>query len=330
MMADLFWVKALRFFWSGATALLCLSFFVVIGGIAQTPSLSSSQNAGSYSLSVPVNEVEIVFHAVDAQNHPVLDLSAKDMDLFDNGNGPGKIIDMRLLQDRPIQMAIALDTSGSVASAIAESRAAALEVVRKLLVTDADRGAVIAFGRSKHLLQGWTNAKRTLEQGIEQAGTRASDSIDGTSLYDTLFTTCLYEFGEDADGTSTRVIFLFSDGVDTAGSTKMQAAIERCQRSHTAIYAFSPKAASDAASSGPSVLRQITEQTGGRLFAANDSEREMEAAVGIAGADLKSEYLLLYRPAKLAHDGAFHRIVLVGPKRVAAIAGTSGFYDSAR
>jgi Ca-activated chloride channel homolog len=42
--------------------------------------------------------------------------------------------------------------------------------------------------------------------------------------------------------------------------------------------------------------------------------------------DLRNQYLLLYRPKTLIHNGAFHKIVLVGPERVANIVGTSGFY----
>lgn len=317
-------LRASRFSLLGAIALLrCAS-----NGFAQAPSISATEKAGSYSLSVPVNEVEITFHAADAHDIPVVDLSSKEVDVFDNGSGPGQIIGMQLLHDRPVHVAIAIDTSSSVALQVAENRNTAREAFEKLLTNEADMGTVLAFGRSKHILQGWTSDRSTLIRSVSQVDARTNDPIDGTGLYDTLFSTCLYEFGEDRDRAAARVIFLFSDGVDTASHTSMQTAIERCSKSHTAIYAFSPKPAADAPSLGPAALRQITEETGGRLFFTDGLEAERHVEIDAAAMDLKNEYLLLYRPARLKHDGSFHKIVLVGPKRVATIVGTSGFYDS--
>lgn len=152
------------------------------------------------------------------------------------------------------------------------------------------------------------------------------DPVDGTSLFDTLFNTCFYEFGKQASLASTNVILLFSDGEDTASSLVIRPAIDKCRENHTIIYAFSPKPASGAISLGPSTLRQLTEQTGGRLFYVNGLDSDVQADMDLLGADLKDEYLLVFRPKALDHDGSFHRIVLIGSKRVATIVGSSGFY----
>jgi hypothetical protein len=66
------------------------------------------------------------------------------------------------------------------------------------------------------------------------------------------------------------------------------------------------------------------------LFYTDDPDGDIHADIDTVASDLRNEYFLLYRPKTLNHDGAFHRIILIGPERVAKIVGTSGFYAPAR
>jgi len=305
-------------------ALLGLLLLSSIQGTAQKP--SAPESVAPYSLSVSVNEVGIIFHASDSHNLPVLDLKPEEIDVFDNDSGPGQIISRNHLRDRPIHAGFIIDTSGSVALQVSRSRAEAQEAVQKLLLQASDEGAAVALGRSRHVVQSWTNQKKKLVDNIGRIGAGLHDPIDGTSVFDTLFSTCFYEFGKGARTAAANVILLFSDGEDTASYMTAQTAIDRCRENHTVIYAFSPKPAPGSNSLGPSTLRQLTEQTGGRLFYVDDPDRDFHADIDTVVTDLRDEYFLLYRPRKLSHDGAFHKIVLVGPTRVANIVGTSGFY----
>jgi Ca-activated chloride channel family protein len=283
-----------------------------------------------YSLSVAVNEVEITFHAADAGHHPVLDLRPEELDVFDTGSGPGQIVSLRQLTGRPVHAKFIIDTSGSVAPQIARARAEAQEAVQKLVVESADEGSTVEFGRSRHLVQDWTNQRESLLRSIGGIGTKPFDPIDGTSVYDTLLSTCLYEFGGASGAPAAHVILLFSDGVDTSSHATLQAAIDSCRTSKTVLYAFSPRPAPGAHSLGPSTLRHLTEETGGRLFYVSDSNGDLNADLETVASDVGHEYVLIYKPKTLNHDGAFHGIVLVGPKRVADIVGTSGFYAPRR
>jgi len=299
-----------------------------VKGSAQKP--PSPEKVAPYSLTVSVNEVGITFHASDSHNLPIIDLKPEEMDVFDNGDGPGQIISMERLSDRPIHAGFIVDTSGSVAAHASHSRAEAQEAVQKLLSQAPDEGIVVAFGRSRRVVQSWTNQKTNLVNSIGRIGAGPHDPIDGTSIFDALFSTCSYEFGKATNPTAANVILLFSDGEDTASYITAQKAIDRCRESHTSIYAFSPRPASAAFSLGPPTLRQLTDETGGRLFYVNDPDDDISADIDTVGKDLRDEYLLLYRPRRLNRDGAFHRIVLVGPNRVVNIVGTSGFYAPLR
>lgn len=313
----------------GLDRLLLALLLAQLNGSAQTP-VVVPQEIPPYSLSVSVNVVEVTFHAADAHNLPVLDLRPGEVEVFDNGSGPGQIISLRQLIERPIHAAFVIDTSGSVAMQIARSRAEAQQAAQKLMVTATDEGTAVAFGRSRHVVQDWTNQSNSVVKSIGEMGRRAYDPLDGTSVYDTMLSSCQFEFGKKADVTVGNVILLFSDGVDTASHATIQAAIDICRQSRTPIYAFSPKPLPGTSSRGSSTLRQLTEQTGGRLFYADNPDGDFQSDLDVVASNLRNEYLLLYRPKTLNHDGAFHRIVLVGPKRVTEIVGTSGFYDPSR
>jgi hypothetical protein len=52
----------------------------------------------------------------------------------------------------------------------------------------------------------------------------------------------------------------------------------------------------------------------------------MEEDLKIIQANLRNQYRLVYNPADLKRDGAFHRIVLLPPDRVATVQTRSGYY----
>ncbi len=53
--------------------------------------------------------------AFDSHNLPIIDLRPEEINVFDNGDGPGQIISMERLSDRPIHAGFIVDISGSVA-----------------------------------------------------------------------------------------------------------------------------------------------------------------------------------------------------------------------
>ena len=305
-----------------------MSLLDSVKGSAQQ--LSSPEKGTPYSLTVSVNEVGITFHASDSGNMPDVDLKPEEIDVFDNGDGPGQIISMRRLSNRPIHAGFIVDTSGSVSAHASQNRAEAEKAAEMLLSQAPDEGIVVAFARSRRVVQSWTNQRANLVNSFRGIGAGPHDPIDGTSIFDVLFSTCSYEFGKATNPNAANVILLFSDGVDTASHITAQKAIDRCRETRTAIYAFDPRPASAEPSLGPQTLRQLTDETGGRLFYVDGPYDHIGADIDTVSKDLRDQYLLLYRPRRLNRDGAFHRIVLVGPSRVLNIVGTYGFYAPLR
>ena len=81
-----------------------------------------------------------------------------------------------------------------------------------------------------------------------------------------------------------------------------------CQRAETGVYTISTNV-SPSKDKGDEVLRRLSVATGGRAFYPTKIE---DVAVGFRSIEeeLRSQYLLQYRPAEFKQDGSFRTIYL--------------------
>ena len=105
-----------------------------------------------------------------------------------------------------------------------------------------------------------------------------------------------------------KAIVLVSDGDDNYSHALETDAIKECQRADTIVYAISTDV-SPSRGKGDDVLRRIAEMTGGQAFYPIKSE---DVALGFISIqeELRSQYLLEYRPANFKQDGSFRTIYL--------------------
>ena len=307
-----------------ALALFCLTR----QADAQTSPVSN-QNSSSYKLSVTVDEVTLTFHAADIHGLPVNDLKLSELRLLDNGKPPRRILTFDSLQDFPIRAGILMDTSQSMEEHLSGNRAIAIQYAQRLLRQQTDQAFVMDFGYVSRTLQPWTGDPVSLTYGIRRVTAGKANPLGGTALYDTIFRACFNEFGKIDHAASGNFILLFSDGEDNASHTSLQEAVDICQRSNTAIYAFRAEPKS-AFSSGPKTLADLASQTGGRLFFDDDSEAAIYNDLRTIEAALRNQYRIIYNPVELKHDGSFRRIELRTPERVNSLNIRSGYYDLPR
>ena len=99
-----------------------------------------------------------------------------------------------------------------------------------------------------------------------------------------------------------------SDGDDDFSHALETDAIKECQRAETIVYAISTDV-SPSRDKGDKVLRDIAEATGGQAFYPIKIE---DVALGFISIEeeLRSQYLLEYRPANFKLDGSFRTIYL--------------------
>ena len=103
-----------------------------------------------------------------------------------------------------------------------------------------------------------------------------------------------------------------------------------CQRSNTVIYAFRVPSASGDYPTGARLLADLTSKSGGRVFLADDTEEAIWNDLQAIESEIRNQYRLVYNPASLKHDGAFHQIELQPPDRVSYIEVRSGYYAPVR
>lgn len=284
----------------------------------------TSENPVAYNLKVSVDEVELTFHASDAQGLSVNDLR---LDEFSHLRQQSVAAADRAFRNAPRPSSLGGHphrTSSSMEQNLPTDRAIAAAYVERLLRQKTDQAFVMDFGRRSQMRRTWSNNPDLLLSAIQE--TRVFPST--TAIFDTIYAVCRYQFGKLDPAPKGNLILLFSDGEDDASFLSLQTAVSMCQQTNTAIYAF--HAESTSGSMGTGTLAQLASQTGGRVFRDNVSAREMDEDLHWIEANLRNQYRWVYDPAQLDRDGTFHRIVILPPPRVANIHVRSGYYAPSR
>jgi Ca-activated chloride channel homolog len=299
-------------------------FFCCAEASSQNVSASSA-HAEPAQLQMNVDEVVVTFNAKDANGFSVKDLKASEVRIRDNGAAPRRLVAFDELANRPIRVGILLDESESAHESLPVSRAIARKFVERLFRQRTDAAQILSFGYGSDVLRSWTGDPIELLQGIQSERNQQS-AQKGTALFSAVFRACSLPL-EGIDPTVTgNFIMLFSDGEDNAGLTRLEEAARACERTNTAVFAFLSTASPDRDSSGPKALRELAEKTGGRLFHADDSDDSIWTDLQEIESEMRNQYRLVYNPAELKHDGAFHEIELQPPDRVSRVAVRSGYF----
>ena len=276
--------------------------------------VSGTENGNSFGLKLSVDEVNLTFHVADANGVPVNDLKLEEFGILDDGRPPRRVVAFQLLRDAPIRGAILMDTSESMTDHVARDRAISIKYAEHMFRQKADQGFLMEFGYTSNVTTPWTSDSTKLVSAIRNVAAGKQNPLGGTALFDALFRACFSEFSKVDHATSGNFILLFSDGQDNASRTSLREVVDMCQRSDTAVYVFRSTSGTQLFSSGPKTLRELAEQTGGRVFNGDDSDAYIDSDLGIIESELRNLYRVIYR------------IGLQTPERVAAIRVRSGYY----
>jgi Ca-activated chloride channel family protein len=300
-------------------------FFASIRCMDSQTAAASDQRAAVYSLSVSVDEVILTFHAADAHGLPINDLKLDELGLLDNGRPPRKILAFQSLEDRPIRAGVLMDKSESMERDLLGNRAISNQYMQRMLRQQTDQAFIMDFSALSQITQPWTSDPVALSAGLRKF-VDVGGGIEGTAIFDAVYRACLNQFGHIDHLSSGNFMLLFSDGEDNVSHASLKQAIDECQRTNTAIYAFRTRPKSGFDPAGPATLLALASQTGGRVFEHDETEAGVDKALRTIEADLRNQYRLVYRPAELKQDGSFHRVELKTPERVESIMVRSGYY----
>jgi VWFA-related protein len=255
------------------------------------------------TIKVQVNEVNLVFTVTDKKGRFITGLKRENFGLLDDQRPPVAVLRFTQQTNLPLRVGIMLDTSSSIRQRFQFEQDSAIEFLLQVLHLN-DRAFVEGFDIQTDVEQNYTNNIDLLNQGI-----RRLRPGGGTALFDALYKTCRDQMLTlKEQGAVRRALILVSDGDDNYSRAQESDAIKMCQRAETIVYTISTNV-SPSRDKGDEVLRAISEATGGRAFYPTRIE---DVAIGFRNIEeeLRSQYLLVYRPADLKQDGAFRTIYL--------------------
>jgi Ca-activated chloride channel family protein len=125
---------------------------------------------------------------------------------------------------------------------------------------------------------------------------------------------------------------VLTDGEDTSSLVSFDEVLEQAKRSETAIYAIGLRSKDLLTSKGFNeadyVLRQLTQQTGGRVFFPT-GVGELPAIYRQISEELSSQYAMGYSSRNPKRDGRWRRIVVRVTKPGIAARTKQGYYGPA-
>lgn len=267
------------------TRLLCL-----LAAVAGLPAVSEAQ-APTFRAAVEAVRVDVsVMRGVT----PVSGLTASNFALVDSG--VPQVIDRVSVDTVPLNIVLALDTSGSLSS---DGLSHLVDAARGLvqMLKPEDSAALLTFDEPAHLRVPMTQDRGAVLSALGQL------KADGaTALYDAVFLGMQIR-PQTTDARS--VMLIFSDGRDTASWLSRANIIEATRRSGVIAHVVELRPESwlgNASVAASEALDDIADAAGGRRWSARSSGNLRELFVQVLE-ELRSRYLLTYYPSGVARDG---------------------------
>jgi Ca-activated chloride channel family protein len=256
---------------------------------------------------VDVKLVNIFVNVTDKNGAIVGGLTRDDFAVFEDGR-PQEIAIFEKQSEVPLNLTLAIDTSGSVQKDLSDEAAAARHFAHDI-VRPQDQMSVLQFATEVRELTPFTNKLAVIDHGLgELRGDWA------TALYDAI---CA---GSERLGKreGRKVLVVVSDGDDTAKSSTYAQALEAALRNEVMIYSLIDvpiEASAGRDTGGEHALITLAEQTGGKHFYV--SEGGLDKAFARISDDLRTQYLIGYYPQHQAPGTDFHRVVVTVPRAAA-------------
>jgi VWFA-related protein len=283
-------------------------------------------------------EVVNVYAVVRQKNVRLLPDLSKDDFLVEEDQQPQVIRYFSREADTPLTMGILVDTSPSQRRVLDVEKREAEAFLRDVL-RPKDLAFVMHFDLEVELLQDFTADLHRLDNAIEEGeingggprptpGTFPSgDSAGGTHLYDAVYLSARELLKNEV---GRKVLIMLTDGEDEGSKVKLEAALEAAQKADIIIYSIDISdrgfySRRGMGYGGESVLRKLSEETGGRVIQAN-SAKDTSVAFQQIARELRTQYLLGYTPTNTKLDGTFRKIQVKVRSGDAKVNARRGYY----
>ena len=228
----------------------------------------------------------------DSFGAPIANLTAADFEVYEDNvlQSPITVVPTGG-GGTAIAVAMALDTSGSIASSFAEVQAAATTFINQL--QPADRAALISFDVQPRLDVALTSDFTALVQAIN--GLSATGAA--TAIYDTV----IFSVNEIIGAGGRKAVILLTDGADNNSSASLDDAIAFANSAGYPVYVIGL----DLVQGGTPEqnMQRLATETGGQYFRA-PTAAEVESVYLALSQQLNNQYEIAYQTTHTQTDGS--------------------------
>ncbi len=298
---------------------------------------------------VRINSSEVLLPVTvrDAEGRLVSGLGRNDFKVFEDGREQ-PLSDLSLRQV-PVDVALLVDSSSSVAESFEDFRRAAEEFAGR--VSTDDRFCLVKFDDRVELLLDWSKSRLQLRRALNRLSTGVF-----TRFNDALLLAAREQFQKNE---RRRALVVLSDGIDSnRGSATADAALRALLETQVTVYAIANTqierarktaeldnllGGNDASvrfnqlrigdlreglrvlDASEESLGALTRSTGGRLYRPQ-SFRSLESVYAEIADELRHQYALYYTPTSPARDGRFRRVRVEVAGRNYEVSTRVGYY----
>lgn len=294
---------------------ICALFCVVLGGSygnrangQANPGLKPQDGLANRQpfqqtprFNVDTTLVLIPANVTDPLNRFVLGLQKQDFHVFEDGDE--QTISHFSGEDTPLSVGLVFDISGSMDIKLETSRQAAVQFVKTM--NPQDEAFLVEFSDRADLVTGFTGQIEDIQNKL-----RSVKPGGLTALLDAV-EMALQEMKKAKN--PRKAILVISDGGDNHSrysASEIQSLVREADVQIYAMGVFEPMiflGMPKEEISGPRLLSQIAEQTGGRAFAAS-APNDLPSVAARIGIELRNQYVLAYSPKNQDKDGKYRRV----------------------
>jgi Ca-activated chloride channel family protein len=253
------------------------------------------------SVHVDVELALVNVTVTDPHNRMVTGLESDNFRIFEND--VEQEIQYFSSEDVPISIGVIFDLSGSMANKVGKSKEAALQFFKT--ANPQDEFLLVSFNERAELTSTFTNSVEDLQSSLLSLSAKGR-----TALLDAIYLG-LSEMRSARN--AKRALLIISDGGDNHSRYRENDIKRLVREADTQLYAigifdpFQYRSRTPEELNGPSLLSEVTELTGGRVFDVQNVNELPDITTKI-GAELRNQYILGYRPSNKSHDARWRKV----------------------
>jgi VWFA-related protein len=260
---------------------------------------------------IDTNLVLIPVTVTDPMNRFVTGLEKENFKIFDEKKE--QLVSQFSSEDAPLSVGVIFDCSGSMGHKLEKSRLAVTQFFKT--ANPEDEFFLVQFNDTANLIQPFTTNLEEIQNRLT-----FTQSKGQTALLDAIYLG-LHEMKKGRN--PRKALLLISDGGDNNSRYTEGEIKNLVKEADVQIYAIGiyetggGRGRTPEEASGPALLTEIAEQTGGRQYSVENLNELPDIAAKI-GVELRNQYILGYSPQSQAHDGKYHhvKVTLVQPRNM--------------